>query len=173
MGRRRLFSARARGCWKQTDSCWGRNVRFRIGRESFWSSVGAKRIHDCLRAVAVGFVLIGITTAGLGFAPTLLVFLIIDFLTGLATPLAASPAFTMLQQESAEDMQGRVFGLLKAFSPFGTPLGMLVFGPLADMIDVRLIFIIGGALTIPLGCWLGHVGAVTWRADAGGGDEDR
>ncbi|MBW3078455.1 MFS transporter [Bifidobacterium simiiventris] len=132
------------------------------------SSVGAKRIHDCLRAVAVGFVLIGITTAGLGFAPTLLVFLIIDFLTGLATPLAASPAFTMLQQESAEDMQGRVFGLLNAFSTFGTPLGMLVFGPLADMIDVRLIFIIGGALTIPLGCWLAHVGAVTRQADAAG-----
>lgn len=51
---------------------------------------------------------------------------------------------------------------------FGTPLGMLVFGPLVDMIDVRLIFIIGGALTIPLGCWLGHVGAVTPRADAAG-----
>ncbi|MBT1173045.1 MFS transporter [Bifidobacterium sp. MA2] len=137
------------------------------------SSVGAKRIHDCLRAVAVGFVLIGITTAGLGFAPTLLVFLIIDFLTGLATPLAASPAFTMLQQEVSEGMQGRVFGLLNAFSTFGTPLGMLVFGPLADMIDVRLIFIIGGALTIPLGCWLAHVGAVTRRADAAGGDENR
>lgn len=130
------------------------------------SSVGAKRIHDCLRAVAVGFVLIGITTAGLGLAPTLLVFLIVDFLTGLATPLAASPAFTMLQQETAEDMQGRVFGLLNAFSTFGTPLGMLVFGPLADIIDVRLIFIIGGALTIPLGCWLGHVGAVTQQVDA-------
>ncbi|NEG54832.1 MFS transporter [Bifidobacterium platyrrhinorum] len=127
------------------------------------SSIGAKRIHDCLRAVAVGFVLIGITTAGLGLAPTLPVFLIIDFLTGLATPLAASPAFTMLQQESSEDMQGRVFGLLNAFSTFGTPLGMMVFGPLSDMIDVRLIFIIGGALTIPLGCWLAHVGAVTRR----------
>ncbi|WP_258175613.1 MFS transporter [Bifidobacterium callitrichos] len=125
------------------------------------SSIGAKRIRDCLRAVSVGFVLIGITTTGLGLAPTLLAFLIVDFLTGLATPLAASPAFTMLQQESAEDMQGRVFGLLNAFSTFGTPLGMMVFGPLSDMIDVRLIFIIGGALTIPLGCWLGYVDSVT------------
>ncbi|KAB7789037.1 MFS transporter [Bifidobacterium leontopitheci] len=127
------------------------------------SSIGAKRIRDCLRAVAVGFVLIGVTTAGLGLAPTLLAFLIVDFLTGLATPLAASPAFTLLQQEAAEDMQGRVFGLLNAFSTFGTPLGMMVFGPLADMVDVRLIFIAGGVLTVSLGCWLAYVGRVTRR----------
>ena len=31
---------------------------------------------------------------------------------------------------------------------------MLVFGPLADVVDVRVIFVVGGVLTIPFGVWL-------------------
>ncbi|MBM6698806.1 hypothetical protein H7U32_00350 [Bifidobacterium pullorum subsp. saeculare] len=48
------------------------------------------------------------------------------------------------------------FGLLTAFSTFGTPLGMAVFGPLCDVIAVQAVFVIGGLLTLPVAVWVLH-----------------
>ncbi|PAU67929.1 MFS transporter [Bifidobacterium criceti] len=118
------------------------------------ATVGAKLFHDNMALLAAAFFGMGIGTVALGLAPTLLVYLLVDFLIGVSTAIGTSPTYTLLQQETESDMQGRVFGLLTTFSGFGTPLGMLVFGPLADVVDVRAIFIVGGVLTIPFGVWL-------------------
>lgn len=127
------------------------------------ATVGARVLHNNMVLLACAFIGMGVCTAGLGLSPTLLVYLCVDFLVGLCTSLGSSPTFTLLQQESTPDMRGRVFGLLTTFSGFGTPLGMLVFGPLADVIDVRVIFIVGGVLTIPFGVWLLRVDR-RWKA---------
>lgn len=50
--------------------------------------------------------------------------------------------------------QGRVLGLLTSVSAFGVPAGMLVFGPLADVVDVRLLFVVGGLMTVPIGAYV-------------------
>lgn len=121
------------------------------------SALGGRMSRCTLPLLASAFIGMGMFTAGLGVAPTLIAYLVVDFLVGLCTSWSASPTFTLLQEESSPDMQGRMFGLLTTFSGFGTPLGMLVFGPLADVIDVRLIFIVGGLLTIPMGLWLWHI----------------
>ena len=118
------------------------------------SALGGKRIRNTLLAAATGMTLMGVFTAMLGMMPTLLAYLMADFAVGIATSLCASPTFTTLQTEVDDDMQGRVFGLLNAFSAFGTPLGMLVFGPLADHVPIRSLFIIGGLLTLPIGLHL-------------------
>lgn len=118
------------------------------------ATVGARVFHNNMVLLACAFIGMGVCTAGLGLSPTLLVYLFVDFLVGLCTSLGSSPTFTLLQHESMPDMRGRVFGLLTTFSGFGTPLGMLVFGPLADVVDVRVIFVVGGVLTIPFGVWL-------------------
>lgn len=118
------------------------------------AAFGARVFRNNMVLLACAFIGMGVCTAGLGLSPTLLVYLCIDFLVGLCTSLGSSPTFTLLQQESTPGMRGRVFGLLTTFSGFGTPLGMLVFGPLADVIDVRVIFVVGGVLTIPFGVWL-------------------
>ncbi len=118
------------------------------------ATVGARVFHNNMVLLACAFIGMGVCTAGLGLSPTLLVYLFVDFLVGLCTSLGSSPTFTLLQHESTPDMRGRVFGLLTTFSGFGTPLGMLVFGPLADVVDVRVIFVVGGVLTIPFGIWL-------------------
>ena len=118
------------------------------------ATVGAKLFHDNMALLAAAFFGMGIGAVALGLAPTLLVYLLVDFLIGVSTAIGTSPTYTLLQQETESDMQGRVFGLLTTFSGFGTPLGMLVFGPLADVVDVRAIFIVGGVLTIPFGVWL-------------------
>ncbi|MCI6531623.1 MAG: MFS transporter [Bifidobacterium animalis] len=121
------------------------------------SSVGAKRITNTMKVIASAFMAMGVLTAMLGLAPTVLVYLIVDCAVGFATAMSAAPTFTMLQQEVPPDRQGRVFGLLTTFSSFGTPLGLLVFGPLSDIMNIRLVFILGGILTIPAGIWIEHV----------------
>lgn len=127
------------------------------------ATVGAKLFHDNMALLAAAFFGMGIGTVSLGLAPTLLVYLLVDFLIGVSTAIGTSPTYTLLQQETESDMQGRVFGLLTTFSGFGTPLGMLVFGPLSDVIDVRIIFVVGGVLTIPFGLWLLRVDG-RWKA---------
>lgn len=118
------------------------------------ATVGARIFHDNMALLAASFLAMGACTVALGLAPTLLAYLVVDFLIGVSTALGSSPTYTLLQQETAPDMQGRVFGLLTTFSGFGTPLGMLVFGPLAEVMDVQTIFVVGGVLTIPLGVWI-------------------
>ena len=66
----------------------------------------------------------------------------------------AAPMYTLMQKESDVSMQGRVLGLLTSVSAFGVPAGMLVFGPLADVVDVRLLFVVGGLMIVPIGAYV-------------------
>lgn len=86
---------------------------------------------DALRATSIGFVV----------------------LSNSAERLAA-PTYTLMQKESDVSMQGRVLGLLTSVLAFGVPAGMLVFGPLADVVDVRLLFVVGGLMTVPIGAYV-------------------
>ncbi|NEG70141.1 MFS transporter [Bifidobacterium choloepi] len=116
-----------------------------------------------LLVLAVVIAAMGVLTAGLGLAPTLGAYMAVDGLLGVATSFTAPPTFTLLQQQTPADMQGRVFGLLTTFSSFGTPLGLLVFGPLADIVPVRSVFVAGGLLTIPAGMLMLAAGAPSRR----------
>ncbi|WP_240541263.1 MFS transporter [Bifidobacterium santillanense] len=103
-----------------------------------------------LRMVAAGIAMVGITVVGLGLAPNLLVYLVIDVLNGVASAVCIGPMRTIMQSESDESMTGRVFGLDTTLSTFGMPLGMLIFAPLADVIPIAWVFVAGGLLTLPV-----------------------
>jgi DHA3 family macrolide efflux protein-like MFS transporter len=93
----------------------------------------------------VGF---GIFTIGCGLAPALPVFYAFMFGIGLLVPLFSGPFTTLLQETTAPEMQGRVFGYVGIVMALATPIGMTVFGPLADVISVQALLVIGGALMI-------------------------
>ena len=84
----------------------------------------------------------------------LLAYLLIDVVNGLASAICMGPMRTIIQTEADEKMVGRVFGLDTTLSTLGMPLGMLIFAPLADVIPISLVFIIGGVLTLPIGIYL-------------------
>ena len=50
-------------------------------------------------------------------------------------------------------MQGRVLGLLTSVLAFGVLLVILVFSPLTDVVDARLLFVVGGLMTVPIGAY--------------------
>jgi DHA3 family macrolide efflux protein-like MFS transporter len=54
----------------------------------------------------------------------------------------------MLQETVEPERQGRVFGFLGIVMAVAMPLGMVVLGPLADIVAVELLLIVTGALTV-------------------------
>ena len=118
------------------------------------STIGAKLIRNPMRVAAWGIVFYAVTVVGLGVAPGLLAYLVIDVLNGIATAVCAGPLRTVLQSESDESMVGRVFGLDTTMATFAMPIGMALFAPLADVIPIAVIFIVCGVATVPVGVWL-------------------
>ena len=68
-------------------------------------------------------------------------------LYGTALTVVQTAITTMLQEHTEADMQGRVFGLLSTMYAGCLPLGMAIFGPLADVVSLRWIMAgAGGAI---------------------------
>lgn len=102
--------------------------------------------------IALSSFVIGITAVILGIIPrTLPVFwllIAVWTITGIAIPLYNTPVTVMLQEKVEGDFHGRVFGILNMISSSVMPLGMLVFGPLADSVRIQWLLIGSGVLII-------------------------
>jgi len=85
-------------------------------------------------------------TVALGLSPVLWVFLVMMFLVGLGVPFFSTPIFTVLQESVDPERLGRVFGFVSIVAAMGMPVGMLVFGPLANVISVEAVLVISGVL---------------------------
>jgi len=76
------------------------------------------------------------------------------FLAGIPMPLINVPTTTLLQEMVEPDMQGRVFGVMQLIITTVLPVGMVVFGPVADLITIEFLFILTGGLLAAPGIWL-------------------
>lgn len=108
-------------------------------------------LKNRLYTLALGTVIFGLFTMSLGFAGIFWVYLLLLLITGLTMPLISSPSMVLLQETVEPDMQGRVFGLVQIVSAAAVPLGMAVFGPMADSIKVERLLIATGILMALLG----------------------
>jgi DHA3 family macrolide efflux protein-like MFS transporter len=98
----------------------------------------------------IGFacVLWGLLFGALGLTNNFWVYLGIMTLSGLPMPMFNVPVTTMLQERVAPDMQGRVFGVMGLITSAVMPVGMVIFGPLADYVSIELLLVISGALLV-------------------------
>lgn len=102
------------------------------------------------RTIGFACVVASLLFAGLGVANNFVVYLVIMFLAGIPMPMFNVPTTTMLQETVALDMQGRVFGVMQMIMTTIMPVGMLVFGPLADVVSVEALLIFSGiVMAIP------------------------
>ncbi|MFC7623846.1 MFS transporter [Microlunatus sp. GCM10028923] len=83
-----------------------------------------------------------------GLAPNLWVFYGFMFAFGLMVPPFSSPFMTLFQRTVEPEKHGRVFSYVGIVMALATPIGMVAFGPLADVISVQLLLIIAGTLTM-------------------------
>jgi DHA3 family macrolide efflux protein-like MFS transporter len=102
------------------------------------------------KTIGLAAVLWGVLFAALGLTNNFWVYLGIMTLSGLPMPMFNVPVTTMLQERVTPDMQGRVFGVMSLITSAVMPVGMVIFGPLADYVSIELLLVISGALlTLP------------------------
>lgn len=87
----------------------------------------------------------GLFTA-LGFSKDFYLYLFIMFLAGIPMPIWNATTTTLLQEIVEPRMQGRVFGVLMLISTTIMPVGMMLFGPLADIVSIETLLIISSIL---------------------------
>ena len=108
----------------------------------------------------VGFACIGfgVMTVLLGVSRVFIIYLIMMFITGIFMPIFNSPAISLIQEKVEQDMQGRVFSIVQIVSTTVMPLGMLIFGPAADVFKIELMLVITGVLMCVTGVWVFYNG---------------
>lgn len=103
------------------------------------------------RTLMVGLLAFGTFAISLGLAKNFVLYLSLMLFYGVALTIVQTSITTMLQEKAVPSMQGRVFGLLGAMYAGFLPVGMAIFGPVADMVPLQWIMIGSGIALIVLG----------------------
>ena len=104
-----------------------------------------------VKTLMLGLALLGAMTIGLGVAPTFILYLAAMFLYSMAITAVQTATTTLIQETADAAMQGRVFGLMGAMYSGFLPLGMVAFGPVADVIPLPWLMIGTGLPLMLLG----------------------
>lgn len=99
-----------------------------------------------IHTMTLASLLFGICTFALGIVPLFWSYLFFMGIIGIAMPIFNTPSMVLLQQNVEPDFLGRVFGVLGMISSSMMPLGMLVFGPLSDVVRIELLLMGTGTL---------------------------
>jgi DHA3 family macrolide efflux protein-like MFS transporter len=105
-----------------------------------------RRMHTSLLGVCLAGA--GIGAVGLVPAGLLGVAVALTFIAGAALSLANGPLFAIMQAAVAKDMQGRIFTLVGSLSGAMMPLGLVLAGPVSDLIGVRTWYLVAGVVTV-------------------------
>jgi DHA3 family macrolide efflux protein-like MFS transporter len=107
-----------------------------------------RRMLTCL----IGLIIWGICIAAFGFTTERLFFmgLALLFFGGFGLTMNNASVGAILQATVPRDMQGRVNTLLGSMAGAMMPLGLVIAGPLADVIGVRAIWFISGIAILAL-----------------------
>lgn len=116
-----------------------------------WGGFGNK-----IKTLGFASVIMGICTLALGIVPNFWIYFAFMALFGVAMPIFNTPATVLLQEKVEEDYLGRVFGVMGMISTSMMPLGMLIFGPIADFIKIEWLLIGTGIFIIVLAVFLGR-----------------
>jgi DHA3 family macrolide efflux protein-like MFS transporter len=102
-------------------------------------------------SMTAGTILFGLTTIGLGLLDNFGLYLACMAADGMTMPLFNTPLTAILQSKVDTDYMGRVFSVLAMVSSVMMPLGMVIFGPLGDVVTIDFLLIVTGAGIVVLG----------------------
>lgn len=100
------------------------------------------------KTLAAGLLAFGSFAISMGFSKNFLLYLGLMAFYGAALTMVQTAITTMLQERTDTFMQGRVFGLQGTMYAGFLPVGMAVFGPLADIFPLQWIMIGSGIALI-------------------------
>jgi DHA3 family macrolide efflux protein-like MFS transporter len=102
-------------------------------------------------SMALSCALFGAEAIALGLISGFIPYLIVMAFMGMTMQLYNTPSMTLLQSKVESAYMGRVFGVFGMVSSFMMPAGMLVFGPLGDIVAIELLLVSTGIALILLG----------------------
>ena len=117
---------------------------------STWGGFKSRRT-----TMTVGLTAFGSLAIGMGLSKQFALYLTLMILYGVAITMVQTATTTLIQEKAEVSMQGRVFGLLGAMYSGFLPVGMAVFGPMADVIPIQWIMIGSGIALIALSIFVG------------------
>ena len=100
--------------------------------------------------------LMGACTFALGIVPIFWIYLLSMAVFGIAMPIFNTPTMVLIQEKVDENYLGRIFGVFGMISTSMMPIGMLIFGPLADVMEIEWLLIGTGVLILVLSIFLGR-----------------
>lgn len=96
------------------------------------------------KTFAFGLLILSIMTIGMGITPYFVLYLAMMFVYSIALTIIQTATTTIIQENAQESMIGRVFGLMGAMYSGFLPVGMAVFGPLADVLLLQWVMVGSG-----------------------------
>ena len=97
-----------------------------------------------IKTFALGLFVLSLMTIGMGVSPYFILYLVLMFVYSIALTMIQTATTTIIQEKADGSMQGRVFGLLGAMYSGFLPVGMAIFGPLADVMPLQWIIVGSG-----------------------------
>ena len=104
--------------------------------------------------LAIGSLLFGLEGIGLGVLDNFPLYLTCMVIMGFTVPVINTPVMAILQAKVDSDYMGRVFGVMTMVTSIGMPAGMVIFGPLGDVIAIDYLLIVTGIGTLFLGLYV-------------------
>ena len=97
-----------------------------------------------IKTFALGLFGLSLMTIGMGVSPYFILYLVLMFVYSIALTMIQTATTTIIQEKADSSMQGRVFGLMGAMYSGFLPVGMAIFGPLADVMPLQWIIVGSG-----------------------------
>lgn len=108
-----------------------------------WGGFERRILTTLLAGAAYGLLMIA-----LGWAPIFAVYLLFNFMIGITMPCFNAPVTALLQEKVEPEMHGRIFSLVQVANCCSLPLGIALFGPLADHFRIEHLLILSGSLAL-------------------------
>jgi DHA3 family macrolide efflux protein-like MFS transporter len=101
--------------------------------------------------IAAATCLFGLESFALGLLGNFWIYLALMVVMGVTLPLFSTPGSTLLQTKTDPAYMGRVFSIMTMIQSVMMPAAMIVFGPLADAVNINWLFIGSGTVLFILG----------------------
>lgn len=116
---------------------------------AFWGGF-KNRMHT----ISFAILITGACIFGLGITPNFLLYTLFMGTIRISMPILNTPSTVLLQEKVEPEFLGRVFGVMGMISMSMMPLGMLIFGPIADYIEIEWLLISTGTVFFLLGIFM-------------------
>jgi DHA3 family macrolide efflux protein-like MFS transporter len=139
-----LFGADA---WRLAAVDIGFSAGMLAGSVLLMSWGGFKNRHS---TITLGAFVFSLGTIAFGLLGSFWLFIGMMVIVGVAMPIFSTPFTTLLQETVEPAYMGRVFSMANMLGSLAMPLGLVVFGPLGDVIGMSVLFVGTGSVLVLL-----------------------